>query len=66
MSLQYCIKVTFSVCTTSMNWWIPRCAYMKHNASNQTISLKGIPRCVNNESVQERKSSPTPNSNVVH
>ncbi|KAK4848242.1 hypothetical protein QYF36_010699 [Acer negundo] len=27
----------------AMEWWIPHFAYMKHNASNQTISLKGIP-----------------------
>ncbi|KAK1560018.1 hypothetical protein Q3G72_021226 [Acer saccharum] len=27
----------------AMDWWIPHFAYMKHNASNQAISLKGIP-----------------------
>ena len=61
------LKILFSVCTTSMDWWIPHFAYMKHNASNQTISLKGIPTVpdlfhapasVKIESSHEGRSSP--------
>ncbi|KAL5792632.1 hypothetical protein ACOSP7_001226 [Xanthoceras sorbifolium] len=58
----------------AMEWWIPHCAYMKCNASNETILLEGIPSVpdlfhtpssVKNESSQEGSSSPAPSGNAV-
>ncbi|KAK3195059.1 hypothetical protein Dsin_026369 [Dipteronia sinensis] len=57
-----------------MDWWIPHFAYMKHNASNQAISLKGIPTVpdlfhapasVKIESTHEGGSSPALNGDGV-
>ncbi|KAK2650612.1 hypothetical protein Ddye_018101 [Dipteronia dyeriana] len=58
----------------AMDWWIPHFAYMKHNASNLAISLKGIPTVpdlfhapasVKIESSHEGRSSPALNGDGV-